>query len=1205
MSIPAEKVEKSSFTPSKIEVQALSVQWLHFKKVQQYIGFKKEKMETHPLGIVVKLIVETYNKTKKDREKESEGFIPYTFNLENTQNYEVSVYGQVEKRKTQLATQLEEGGAKDIPKKTSTNFLLFFYRTKPFREIAAVTTGNSWRAVRACTNYLFPIKVAERILDANRLVEISRRCLVGPNIKETILDPTKHELYKTSTLYYHVESIKCKIKSDSSLIELPFFKEGEEPVITIRTGLLRLHKRISLFNYPCLLALFSKYLYGDKTYNKKGAEEGSDPQFEFLHFLTPVFHAKEELDAQLIKHIFRVYEQGRQQTFYLRHKYLADFLDSTDYEIQYKRGVRYESIGTIPNLEIVMQLILDRGAETPTEKSFSEAFNQVGIRFKDKEGNLVVDRLIDFLEGEIHASEGNSYFKMRGIWFKLAVDYHSLLQEDFRTLLKQVLIKESEEGQLPRSWRGNHRRGKITEVVLKDKFHIVKGIRAFMGELKGTKVSYVNSKNQVMHNRLYGEILKNKVIAKHKDKIEKELLSSSNLPKPEKIKEKFGDDCDAILKELQKQRSILNENKSKEKYVMNPLAYPFKKHSLLKGQYEAFEKFLIEQCEASAVVEDEETYNRTYLHDRMNQGKTYGSTKGYLVFDQICPDFIEPCDVLKYTETTTYLYHIKEDFGQHTRDACSQILNSAREIRSALSTHQAESYLDRLWKKATENDLKGWQAKVKEQLEALNKDPFLQIFHNRKIVFVYAFLEKSNHSIHSETSKKSCLVSSDINLKKKLDKEKIYEALKAEQYLDSRGRLTGKFLACSQSQFKLKGFESDSKDIYGSLSQYKPDSKSTLAKLELIHLARELRALGFDFKICQIKNSCPSSSQLTQEEFSTQSTQVEEPVESEVSPEELFSVTPEPSSSNKMVNGPVGLKNIGNSCYMNAILQALFNVSEIRSKIKAEQKDGHQIVKILSSIMNETNMDKSEGLLKRFRKEVFKIKGKGELVQGEYAQHDAQEFLRIILDLLKWKPVKTHTYFTTKVGNRSSKTQLESHISIALKDKNNFQETLNLHFATEQMKADGILISTYKAVFDGKAHKFREWQQAIRLEAPFPDNLIVHLKRFDNDRRKINQPIQFPANGLVEIKSGDNKISYEIMAYVNHLGTSSSGGHYTSHIKNDRDPVGKERWIHCDDGDVGESQPLNPEKEAYLIFLKKVPVKKDDEKKDDEKKNEV
>jgi ubiquitin C-terminal hydrolase len=108
-----------------------------------------------------------------------------------------------------------------------------------------------------------------------------------------------------------------------------------------------------------------------------------------------------------------------------------------------------------------------------------------------------------------------------------------------------------------------------------------------------------------------------------------------------------------------------------------------------------------------------------------------------------------------------------------------------------------------------------------------------------------------------------------------------------------------------------------------------------------------------------------------------------------------------------------------------------------------------------------------------------------------------------------------------------------------------------------------------------------------------PEILIVHLKRFIQDRRyyssrKNNVLVTFPIKGLdlTDIIQGPNmdgeKYIYNLYAISNHSG-STGGGHYTAYVKTD------DKWYDCNDSYVSEVSDENSiiTSSAYLLFYER------------------
>ena len=142
-----------------------------------------------------------------------------------------------------------------------------------------------------------------------------------------------------------------------------------------------------------------------------------------------------------------------------------------------------------------------------------------------------------------------------------------------------------------------------------------------------------------------------------------------------------------------------------------------------------------------------------------------------------------------------------------------------------------------------------------------------------------------------------------------------------------------------------------------------------------------------------------------------------------------------------------------------------------------------------------------------------------------------------------------------------------------------------------------------KETIDLKCDNCGEKSQTSQIELwRLPDILVVHLKRFYNERNylnKIDSLIKFPIKNLnmstlmlnskknsgLCIKNSENNFFYDLFAVVNHNGSISSG-HYTTYCLNE-----DEKWLFFDDD---KTFLLNKEIEeeivsnkAYILFYKR------------------
>jgi ubiquitin C-terminal hydrolase len=93
----------------------------------------------------------------------------------------------------------------------------------------------------------------------------------------------------------------------------------------------------------------------------------------------------------------------------------------------------------------------------------------------------------------------------------------------------------------------------------------------------------------------------------------------------------------------------------------------------------------------------------------------------------------------------------------------------------------------------------------------------------------------------------------------------------------------------------------------------------------------------------------------------------------------------------------------------------------------------------------------------------------------------------------------------------------------------------------------------------------RAFKYLLLQERPI---LIITLKRFTGESQKISTNVKFPIDNLSvpnlvnERNEECNTTRYNLFAVVNHLGVSSTSGHYTLYMRDDK------KWLKFDDENV-------------------------------------
>ncbi|CAL1683122.1 unnamed protein product [Lasius platythorax] len=270
-----------------------------------------------------------------------------------------------------------------------------------------------------------------------------------------------------------------------------------------------------------------------------------------------------------------------------------------------------------------------------------------------------------------------------------------------------------------------------------------------------------------------------------------------------------------------------------------------------------------------------------------------------------------------------------------------------------------------------------------------------------------------------------------------------------------------------------------------------------------------------------------------------------------------------------------GMYNIGNTCYLNSTLQALFHVpalvnwliSDPHHNSKMEQNDGN--VECLTCAVAKTlqfTHQKSGGAIKPFY--IFnKLKLICRtMVPGQ--QEDAHEFLRYLLEgmertyLTRHKATKLDSYSkeTTPINQifggyiRTEVKCLQcQHVSttfqhfqdllVDIRKANTLDEALNSYFSREQLDNNDYKCEACKRRVPAT--------KQFTLERP-PKVLCVQLKRFSVLGGKISRHIGFKQTIDMgpylwrEPGESPRQLTYKLMSMVTHMGPSVNCGHYTA-----------------------------------------------------------
>ncbi|CAH0549355.1 unnamed protein product [Brassicogethes aeneus] len=350
-------------------------------------------------------------------------------------------------------------------------------------------------------------------------------------------------------------------------------------------------------------------------------------------------------------------------------------------------------------------------------------------------------------------------------------------------------------------------------------------------------------------------------------------------------------------------------------------------------------------------------------------------------------------------------------------------------------------------------------------------------------------------------------------------------------------------------------------------------------------------------------------------------------------PRDFSRSSPSPLSTRTL--GLNGLKNIGNTCFMNSVIQCLSNTRQLSEYLR---KDSYMrdinssmssmkgaLIKAFTQVIKELwSEDLSDRVVNTvtFKSQIQRFAPR---FMG-YAQQDAQEFLRYLLEGLhedvnrvkeKPKPILTDIDETLSDNQKSAEAwgrylrmenslildlfvgQLKStlkcthcgHCSVTFDPF--WDLSLPIPTRTGQLRLSQCLDSfTREETLDGdekptcsKCKERRKCTKSFSIQK-FPKILVIHLKRFSPTERfrgKLSVTVDFPLEGLDMMNYAADSVApcrYNLYAISNHSGTTYSG-HYTAYC---RHPYNMQ-WHEYNDSRVSSISTRSiVSGEAYVLF---------------------